>query len=160
MRYPTLLALLVLSVAAGCGPSRTVGIAERAQFEQAVAGQLVVWSRAVNNRSLDTLSMLYLQVRDLFIVWPDGERTLGWPRASSHFESWAAGPAQLNYVVAAPAVDILDRHVALVTFGSSITRLSGRERSTTTGRVMQIWVRDPRDGRWRIRAEQTAPVEQ
>ncbi|MBI4503030.1 MAG: DUF4440 domain-containing protein [Gemmatimonadetes bacterium] len=150
------LALVIAATASACRPSDKVGIAERAKAEAAVHSALTQWVRAVNNRSLDTLSTLYVHARDLLVVWPDGDRTLGWPQASAKWEAWASGPAQLNYVVENPAVDILDRHAALVTFRASIHRLSGGQRTSMAGRVMQVWVRDPKDGRWRIRAEQTA----
>ena len=139
-----------------CAPSDKVGIAERAQSEAGVQARLTEWVRAVNNRSLDTLANLYLQSRDLLIVWPDGDRTLGWPEASSKWNTWAAGPAQLNYVAEHPAIDILDRHVALVTFRASLSRLAAGRRTTVEGRVIQVWVGSPGDSRWRIRAEETA----
>jgi ketosteroid isomerase-like protein len=140
-----------------CRPSDQVGIAERAQSEAGVQASLTQWVRAVNNRSLDTLATLYLQSRDLLIVWPDGDRTLGWPQASSKWGSWDTGPAQLSYVAENPAIDILDHHVALATFRASISRLTGGGSATTSGRVMQVWLRDL-NGRWKIRAEQTAVV--
>jgi uncharacterized protein (TIGR02246 family) len=148
----------LLSAALACQSSAKVGIAERAQAEAAVQARLTDWVRAVNNRSLDTLATLYVQSRDLVVVWLDGDRTVGWPQASAKWGTWAGGPAQLNYVAEHPAIDILDHNVALATFRASVSRLTGGARASTSGRVMQVWVRDLTDGRWRIRSEQTAVV--
>jgi ketosteroid isomerase-like protein len=165
MPYPSasqgwLLLLCVLLSCRGAGGGATIGIADRARFEHAVQGRVTVWARAINNGSLDTLSDLYLHGRDLLIVWPDGERTIGWPDASAKWGTWAAGPSHLSFFAENPSVDILDQHVALVTFSSSTTRAGaaagGGQSSTITGRVMQVWVRDEQRN-WRIRAEETAP---
>ena len=148
--------LWFLPLLLSCG-GQTIGVADRAQFEHAVQGGVSLWARAINNGSLDTLSEIYLHSRDLLVVWPDGERTVGWPDASAKWKTWAAGPTHLGFFAENPSVDILDQHVALVTFASTSTRAGGGPSATISGRVMQVWVRDEQRN-WHIRAEETSPV--
>src|SRR5262252_3836175 len=93
---------LSVAVAGGslvaCGPTDKVGITDRAQIVQAVAGQLNLWVRAINNRSVDTLGALYLHSPDVAIVWLDGRRTRGWDEATAQWKKYLEGVSQLNFV--------------------------------------------------------------
>jgi uncharacterized protein (TIGR02246 family) len=129
-----------------------VGITDRAQIVQAVAGQMNIWVRSINNRSLDTLASVYLHSPDVAIVWLDGERTRGWNEASAKWTRYLASLSQLNYVAENVVIDVVDRNVAIVTFRTTVDAVSAtRERHP--GRGTLIWVKDPADGRWKIRVE-------
>ena len=125
---------------------------DRAQIVQSVAGQLYRWVRAVNNRSLDTLNALYLRSPDLPMVWLDGQRTRGWNEATAKWKRYFDGLSQLNYVMENPVIDVLDPNVAVVTFRTTVDAV-GRERERHYGRGTQVWMKDPADDRWKIRAE-------
>ena len=153
-RSPCLFLALLL---VGCGPG-TVAITDRADYTQKVQGQLGLWTRAINNRSLDTLAMLYVHTRDLETVWPDGEQTLGWTDAAAKWKRWTEPLSQLNFVAQDPQVDIIDQQVAIATFRSSTDVVQGGERRQEFHRVTQVWVRDPADGTWRIRAEHRSRI--
>ena len=149
--------LALLAMLAACSPNDKVGITDRAQIVQAVAGQLNLWVRAINNRSLDTLGALYLRSPDVAIVWLDGERTRGWNEAASKWKRYLDGLSQLNFVMENPVIDVVDRNVAVVTFRTVVDAVgAGRERHP--GRGTQVWMKDPSDGRWRIRDEHQSIV--
>ena len=148
---------LVLALLLGCAPG-TVAITDRADYTQKVQGQLFLWTRAINNRSLDTLAMLYVHTRDLEAVWPDGERTKGWTDAAAKWKRWSEPLSQLNFVVPDPQVDIIDHQVAIATFRSSTDVVVRGERLQEFDRVTQVWIKDPADDRWRIRAEHRSRI--
>jgi hypothetical protein len=137
----------------GCGGTGTVAITDRAQIVEAVTGRLGVWARAVNNRSLDTLDLLYAHTPDLTIAWPEGDRTRGWKETSARWKKWADSLAQLNFVMQASQVDVIDQRVAVASFRASSDMVVGAERMKQSGPVTQVWVLDPVDNRWKIRAE-------
>ena len=136
-----------------CAPSDKLGIADRAQIVQAVSAGLEVWGRAVSNRELDTLAQLYIRTADLPAVWMDGARTRGWKDASAERKRWSDSLSQLNFVIEDANIDVLDRQVALATFRTTIDAIAGRARARSHGRGTQVWMRDPGDQRWKIRAE-------
>ena len=150
MRRNTLALSLLL---AACGGSQTVAITDRAQIVEAVTGRLGVWARAVNNRSLDTLALLYAQTRDLTVAWPEGDQTRGWRETSTRWKTWADSLTQLNFVMQTTQVDVLDHEVAVATFRASSDMVAGGVRTRQYGPVTQVWVLDPVDGRWKIRFE-------
>src|SRR5688572_24105981 len=78
---------VLLLAAAGCQPT-DVSITNRAQIVQSVYAQLTVWTRAMNNRSVDTLARLYRQEPNLTALWPDGERTRGWSGWAAKWQRW------------------------------------------------------------------------
>ena len=142
----------LLLLAAGCEPA-TVGVTNRAKIVQSVHAQLTVWTRAVNNRSLDTLALLYRREPNLIALWPDGERTRGWNEWTAKWKRGDAGLAQLNYVVEGAVVEAVTGDAGIATFRTSTDAVSAGQRTTVRGRVMQVWTRDPADGRWKIHAE-------
>ena len=149
----TLKTLLFFSaLAAACVPAG-VGITDRAQITEAVAGRFNLWSRAGTNRSLDTLSALYQHTRDVVVMWTDGTWSRGWSEISPRLERRNADLTSLNFVVNNSAIDVLDRDVVLVTFRTTIDAVIRGERSRHAGRGTQVWQLDPADGRWKIRAE-------
>ena len=150
-------ALLVSAALAACQPT-TVGTTNRAKIVQSVYAQLTVWTRAVNNRSLDTLALLYRQEPNLTIVWPDGERTRGWNEYAAKWKRWDGELSQLNYVVDEAVVDAISGDAGIATFRTSTDAVRAGQRSLVRGRVMQVWTRDPADGRWKVHAEHRADL--
>jgi ketosteroid isomerase-like protein len=140
------------AIAAGCSPTG-VGITDRAQITEAVAGRFNLWSRALTNRSLDTLSSLYQHTREVTLIGTDGVWSRGWSEISPRLEHWNAGLTGFNFVINNSDIDVLDRGVALVTFRSTIDAVSGGNRDHHPGRGTQIWQLDAADGLWKIRAE-------
>jgi ketosteroid isomerase-like protein len=157
-RFSPLLPLLVASAIAACGPPGTVAVTDRADISQRVHGQLGVWTRAVNNRSLDTLALLYRNSPDVSVVWPDGEKTRGAKDIAARWSRWAGSLSQLNFVSQNAVVDIVDREVAIATFFTVTDAVAGTARSREAGRATQVWALDRTDGRWRIVAEHRSAI--
>jgi ketosteroid isomerase-like protein len=147
----------LFALAFACQPG-SVAITDRALIVQAVQGRLAVWTRAVNNRSLDTLSMLYGHTREVTALWPDGAETRGWNETSARWKEWVESLTQLNFVTYNAQVDVIDRRVAVAIFRTSTDVLTGRERLREAGRATQVWVLDASDGRWKIQLEHRSAV--
>lgn len=152
---PARISLLLFSVFLSCGP-RSVGTTSRAQIVQFVHAQLTAWTRAVNNRSLDTLELLYRREPDVTILWPDGRRTRGWNAAQAKWQSWAGQMSQLNFVIRDISVEAVTGNTGLATFRTLTDAVTDGQRTVTPGWAMQVWTHDPADGRWKIHAEQRA----
>jgi ketosteroid isomerase-like protein len=152
--------LTLFSLLLACGGTGTVAITDRAQIVEAVTGRLTLWSRAVNNRSLDTLALVYAHSRDLAITWPEGDQTRGWNDISKRLKAWADSLTQLNFVMRDPQVDVIDHEVAVATFRTSTDVVIGGERIKHSGPITQVWVRDPADNKWRISVEHRSVVPQ
>src|SRR5687767_10276499 len=90
---------LLLALGVSACESRGVAITDRAQITQAVQGQLNLWTRAFNNRSLDTLALLYVQSRDVIVVWPEGAPTHGWNDTARRLKEWADALTQFNFLI-------------------------------------------------------------
>jgi ketosteroid isomerase-like protein len=148
---------LAVSLSA-CGAPQTVAITDRAQIVEAVSGRLGLWARAVNNRSLDTLDLLYAHTRDLAVAWPEGDQTRGWIETSARWKRWAESLTQLNFLIQSTQVDVLDREVAVATFRFSSDIVVGDQRTRQFGPVTQVWARDRADDKWKIRFEHRSVV--
>src|SRR4051812_3263033 len=111
--------LIFGALAAGCSPTG-VAITDRAQITEAVAGRFNVWSRAVTNRSLDTLSSLYQHTRDVVVIATDGIWSRGWSEVSPRLQQRNDRLTSLNFVINNSDIDVLDHDVVLVTFRTTI----------------------------------------
>ena len=139
-------------VFAACSGPRTVGITNRAAISNRVSGQVAVWARARNNRSLDTLALLYEPRRDLRSVWPDGTILQGWTAVSARWKAWLDSASQLNVVVGNPEVEALAPQAAVSSFTATTDVVAGGARRRESQRVTQVWRLDE-EGRWRIAVE-------
>jgi ketosteroid isomerase-like protein len=127
--------------------------ARRAHAEQAVRGQVETWTLAVNNRSLDTLGLLYHNGPELSVVTADGRITRGWDEVSAGLGAWAASAPRFNFLVHDIAVDIVSREVAVSAFRTTLDIEIGGTRREIPGRGTLVWARDADGEPWRIRAE-------
>ncbi|MBI4421435.1 MAG: nuclear transport factor 2 family protein [Gemmatimonadetes bacterium] len=141
----------------GCGPR--LSMTERAVVEQAVRARLDGWVTAINNRSPDGLASFYYRGPELAVAWSDGRRTRGWEQESAAQKEFLGKLSQINFTLSDPVIDPLTAQVAVATYGVSIDMVSNDQRSVTAGQGTSVWVKDPADDMWRIRALQTARKE-
>jgi hypothetical protein len=55
-------------------------------------------------------------------------------------------------------IDVIDGQVAVTTFRTMTDQLAEGQRTRQAGRGMLVWMQDPVDRRWKIRAEHRSVV--
>lgn len=155
MMRSLLLIGVVAAVLAGC--SRSITRQERAVQEQALSERVAEWARTLNNRGQNALAEFYYQGPELTVAWPTGNRTRGWEEKSAALADFFHSVARLNIVVQEVTIDLITHDVALATFRHSADIiLTTTDRDIFTGQGTMVWVKDPDDEIWRIRAEQVS----
>lgn len=154
MRWSTVLPLVVAATLAACGP-RQLSQQERTVAEQRLDAQVKLWERAVNSLKPDSMAMVYDHSPDFTAGWGDGRRTRGWEQESQAQRDFIARTKAFNFDLQDPVTEVLNREVAVTTF-----RYSADVTDSLTGRALypgqgtMVWVKDPADQTWKIRALQ------
>ena len=155
MMRSLLLIGVVAAVLAGC--ARPITRQERSVQEQLVSERVADWARTFNNRGQNALAEFYYQGPELTVVWPSGNRTGGWEEQAQALAAFYRDVARLNIVVQDVSVELLTHDVALATFRHSADIiLTTTDRDIFTGQGTMVWMKNPDDEIWRIRAEQVS----
>ncbi len=147
----TVLLPLTGVIALGC--SNRVTTQQRIVAEEAVRGRFQVWTRALNNRSLDTVDAMYLNDEDTYVIDPNGRRFDGWEGVQQGTREFYSSINYMNFVPQDPTIDVIARDVTTTAFRHSTTTDRPGGRVVTAGHGLLVWARDPSDGVWRIRSQ-------
>ena len=147
--------LLLLALAGVSLSACTRELTPRDKLVQAeiVKDRVTQWSKALNNKSLDTLFSMYRHVPELMVTTPIGLLNEGWEAEEQSLRNLYRTIDFMNFVVQSPKITILSKDVAVVVFGHSTTLITGGSRSISAGRGTLVWVKDPDDGLWKIQYE-------
>jgi len=158
----------VLAIAVGglilgaCQPT-SMTRQEIAVQEQALQAKVSAWAKAFSNQQVDSLATYYEQSDMLTVAWPDGDRSNSWDEEAAKQRTFFGEAQQLNLVLQDPQVEILDAHVALVTFRHAMDVIVGDinpEREYFTGQGTMVWMRADDSSPWMIRAAQMSETAQ
>ncbi len=147
----TVLLSLTGVIALGC--SNRVTTQQRIVAEEAIRGRFQVWTRALNNRSLDTVDAMYLNDEDTYVIDPDGRRFDGWEGVQQGTREFYRSINYMNFVPQEPIVDVLAIDVTTTAFRHSTTIDRRTGRIVSAGNGLLVWAKDPSDGLWRIRSQ-------
>ena len=147
----TVLLSLTGVIALGC--SNRVTTQQRIVAEEAIRGRFQVWTRALNNRSLDTVDAMYLNDEDTYVIDPDGRRFDGWEGVQQGIREFYRSINYMNFVPQEPTVDVLAIDVTTTAFRHSTTIDRRTGRIVSAGNGLLVWAKDPSDGLWRIRSQ-------
>ncbi len=137
-------------LAAACGP-KDLTRQERAVEEQMLRDRMTGWSRAVNNRDVDSLAGYYYQGPELTVAWMEGNRTRGWEEQETALREFYQRVGMMNLVVQDPVHEVLTRNFALTTFrysGDVVMRTT--ERDVFSGQGTLLWYKPGSERTWRI----------
>lgn len=147
----TVLLPLMGVIALGC--SNRVTRQQRIVAEEAVRGRFQVWTRALNNRSLDTVAAMYLNDENIYVIDPGGQRFDGWEGVQQGIRDFYGSINYMNFVPQDPTIDVIAIDVTTTAFRHSTTIDRPRGRLVTAGHGLLVWAKDPSDGLWRIRSQ-------
>ncbi len=147
----TVLLPLMGVIALGC--SNRVTRQQRIVAEEAVRGRFQVWTRALNNRSLDTVAAMYLNDENIYVIDPGGQRFDGWEGVQQGIRDFYGSINYMNFVPQDPTVDVIAIDVTTTAFRHSTTIDRPGGRLVTAGHGLLVWAKDPSDGLWRIRSQ-------
>jgi len=125
-----------------------------------VQARFQAWVRAWNAARPEGLDPFYLHKSHLSVAWPNGDRTLGWEQEAALQRRILPTVTAMNLDVQQPAVVLVRRNLALVTFPFTLDMSAGGTRQIGPGQGMMLWQREGRA--WVIYAAQislTRPVE-
>lgn len=116
-----------------------------------IQSQLRDWQRYVNNRMIDSLLALYFDNEQLDIGWSNGTRTQGFEAHTVETNNFYNSIQFVNVALQNPRVDVISPDVASVAFRYSIDmQLNDTSRDPYSGLGLQVWLKDPDDGAWKI----------
>jgi len=147
----TVLLPLMGVIALGC--SNRVTRQQRIVAEEAVRGRFQVWTRALNNRSLDTVAAMYLNDENIYVIDPGGQRFDGWEGVQQGIRDFYGSINYMNFVPQDPTIDVIAIDVTTTAFRHSTTIDRPGGRLVTAGHGLLVWAKDPSDGLWRIRSQ-------
>lgn len=147
----------VAAALAACGGS---GPATDPPAAAEVQARFQSWVRAWNAARPDGLDPFYLHKSHLSVAWPNGERTRGWDEEAALQRRTLPTVTAMNLDAQRPAVVLVRRNLALITFSFTLDMLAGGTRQIGPGQGMMLWQKE--GGSWVIYAAQislTRPVE-
>lgn len=147
----TVLLPLMGVIALGC--SNRVTRQQRIVAEETVRGRFQVWTRALNNRSLDTVAAMYLNDENIYVIDPGGQRFDGWEGVQQGIRDFYGSINYMNFVPQDPTIDVIAIDVTTTAFRHSTTIDRPGGRLVTAGHGLLVWAKDPSDGLWRIRSQ-------
>ena len=145
--------LLSLTGVIALGCSNRVTTQQRIVAEEAVRGRFQVWTRALNNRSLDTVAAMYLNDENIYVIDPGGLRFDGWEQVQQGIRDFYRSINYMNFVPQDPTIDVIATDVTTTAFRHSTTIDRPGGRLVIAGHGLLVWAKDPSDGLWRIRSE-------
>lgn len=151
MRNSRWMLIVAVTVVLACTPE--LSTRERVVIEATVEEQLNAWVKYMNNARRDSLFSMYHQVPALVVLWPEGKKTSGWEATEAEWQNFYSTTSFMNFVPQSPEIEILSPTAALATFRHSTDIVTqGRRQPTVAGSATVLWMRDPSDGMWKIRA--------
>ncbi len=138
MKRPKLFMVLGCVLLMACNAD--MSLRQMRETEQAIESQLDTWVRALNNKELDTLLALHMQLDDLRVIRPDGSVMRGWEQEEAAHTAMFDAMERMNFVAQRPEIQILTPEYAITTFGHSTDVINeGGERDTpTSGNVTSV----------------------
>ncbi len=148
------LSVFVASVAVlGCTAPRLTP-RQRAVEEQFVGDRMNEWTTALNNREIETLTALYQNEPGLSVIWPSGQRSLGYEDQQRAVQDMYNMAQYMNFVTQSPETEILSADWAVTTYRYSLdVRYFDTRRELWSGFGTLLWNKDATDGLWRIRLQ-------
>lgn len=144
----------LLTMLAGLGCADTLTRQERAVAREIVAGRFEIWTRAVNNRSLDSIDGMYLNDPDIEVISALGNRAIGFEEVQRQTRDFYRAIDYLNFVPVDPIVEVIAPDAATLIFRhSTTTDYRNSARVVAAGSGLMVWAKDPSDGLWKIRTE-------
>ncbi len=150
----SILSTAIVSVALlGC-ESPDLTRQQRAVEEQSVRGRVNAWTQALNNRELENLAGMYENFPDLTVMWLEGSKAVGFEQYEAMIEDFYGRARFMNFAMQSPHVDVLSSTVAIVTFRHSVdVQWFDTRRDVWAGFGTLVFVKDSKDGLWRIHAQ-------
>jgi len=150
MRAISIAAIVILLVT-GCSGDE---ISPRQLFlaQSSVSVQFENWVRAINNKTMDSLAVLYHQVPELRVIDTDGSIARGWEEQRERLTTFLDSVVRLNFVAEGLEIEVLNKELVLTTFRHSLDSegADGERTSTLSGRGTMVWIKDEADGVWKI----------
>jgi ketosteroid isomerase-like protein len=145
------LSVFVASVAVlGCAP-RGITPQQRAVEEQFVGDRMNEWTTALNNREIENLTALYHNVPALSVIWPSGQRSIGFEAQEQAVQNMYNQAQYMNFVTQSPETDILSEEWAVTSYRYSLdVRYFDTRRELWSGFGTLLWAKDATDQLWKI----------